>query len=160
MVLFLQEIKLLQVRPPHRYIAEHCPHTGKSGSGIATLILLQVPILKSVKEQFVVYTQLVADKGMLGYVLNIYIPPTCTQTDTAALDQILAILDCIPPAEPTFILGDFIAHLLGMDSFARMFCPCCALPRQQHPGETFSKGRRLWAVLESSDLLVINGCNH
>ena len=87
-------------------------------------------------------------------------PPTCTQTDTAALDQILVILDCIPPVEHTFVLGDFNAHLLGMDSFARTCCPCCDLPRQWHPGETWSRGRRLWAVLQSRNLLVVNGCNH
>ena len=60
-VLCLQETKLLQVRHPYGYAAEHCPRTGKSGGGIATLIPSQVPIVKSVKEQFVVYTQLTAD---------------------------------------------------------------------------------------------------
>ena len=74
-VLCLQETKLLQVRPPHRYIVENCPRTGKNGGGIATLILLQVPIMKSVKEQCIVYTQLAADKGVVLHILNIYIPP-------------------------------------------------------------------------------------
>ena len=49
-MLCLQETKLLKVRPPHGYIVEHCPRTWKSGSSIATLVLSQVPILKSVKE--------------------------------------------------------------------------------------------------------------
>ena len=94
------------------------------------------------------------------HVLNVYIPPTCTQMDATALDQILAILDYIPPAQPTFVLRDFNVHLLGMDSFVHTCCPCCDLPRQQRPGETCSRGRKLWAALESKDLLVINGCNH
>ena len=55
-VLCLQETKLLQVRSPYGHIVEHCPRTGKSGGGIVTLILLHIPILKSIKEQFVVYT--------------------------------------------------------------------------------------------------------
>ena len=60
-VLCLQETKLLQVRPSYGYAVEHCPRTGKSSGGIATLIPSQVPIVKSVKEKFVVYTQLAAD---------------------------------------------------------------------------------------------------
>ena len=60
-MLCLQETKLLQVRLPYGYAVEHCPRPGKSGGGIATLILSQVPMMKSVKEQFVVYTQLAAD---------------------------------------------------------------------------------------------------
>ena len=60
-LLCLQEIKLLQVRPPYWYAVEQCPCPGKSGGSIATLVLLQVPMVKSVKQQFVVYTQLATD---------------------------------------------------------------------------------------------------
>ena len=116
------------------------------------------PCPEIVKEQFIVYIQLAADNCVVLHILSIYIPPTCTQTDTAALDQILIILDCILPDEPIFVLGDLNAHILGVDSFARMCCPCCDLPHQQHPGETFNRGRRLWAALKFRDLLVINGC--
>ena len=56
-------------------------------------------------------------------------------------------------------MADFNMHLLGLDIFGHTRCPCCNLPRQQRPGEACSRGRRLWAALDSRDLLVINGCN-
>ena len=53
-----------------------------------------------------------AKASVVLHVLNIYIPPTSSDPDHVILDQIMLLVDTVPPSEPMYLLGDFNAHVL------------------------------------------------
>ena len=53
-----------------------------------------------------------AEAGVVLHVLNIYIPPTSSDPDHVIWDQIISLVDTVPPSEPMYLLGDFNAYVL------------------------------------------------
>ena len=99
---------------------------------------------------------------MVLHVLNIYIPPTSSDPEHVIWDQIMALVDTVPPTEPLYLLGDFNAHTLGALPSPAGTCPCHGHPL--HTTITGSgvcgRGRRMWALLQLRNLHMLNGCAH
>ena len=107
---------------------EHSPRQGKKGGGLATLVPMCVTILEARHAQYVLYTQVAAEADVVLHVLNTYIPPKISDLDHIIWDQIMSLVDMVPPSEPMYLLGDFKAHVLGALSLPACTCPCYGHP--------------------------------
>ena len=107
---------------------EHCPRQGKKGSGLAMLVHMCITILETWHAQYVLYTQVAAEAGVVLHVLNICISPTSSDPDHVIWDQIMSLVDTAPPSKPMYLLGDFNAHALGALSLPAGTCPCHGHP--------------------------------
>ena len=127
-IVCLQETKIATISPPAGMRVEHNPWQGKKGGGLATLVPTCTTILETRQAQYVFYTQVAVEAGVVLYVLNVYIPPTSSDPDQVIWDQIMSLVDMVPPSEPMYLLGDFNAHVLGALSLPSCTCPCHGHP--------------------------------
>ncbi|MCG8388717.1 MAG: hypothetical protein MJA30_24415, partial [Cytophagales bacterium] len=77
---------------------EHNPRQGKKGGGLATLVPTCATILETRQAQYVPYTQVAAEAGVVLHVLNVHIPPTSSDPDQVIWDQIMSLVDMVPPS--------------------------------------------------------------
>ena len=85
-ILCLQETKIATISPPAGMQMDHCPHQGKKGGGLATLVPTCITILETRHAQYVLYTQVAAEAGDVLHMLNTYIPPTSSGPDHVIWD--------------------------------------------------------------------------
>ena len=160
-VLCLQETKIVTIKAPPGYRVEHSPRVGKRGGGLATILPSCIPTLQVQRQQYVLYTQLVTHGGMVVHLLNIYLPPHSSDADSVMLAQVMDLLDAISPTEPTYLVGDFNAHMVGALAI-QTTCPCHRAPLHVGvvSGSSCGRGRRLWSMLQGRGMHVLNGCQH
>ena len=91
---------------------EHSPRQGKKGGGLATLVPTYIIILETWHAPYVLYIQVAAEAGVVLHVLNIYIPLTSSDPDHVNWDQIMLLVDTVPPSKPMYLLGNFNAYVL------------------------------------------------
>ena len=140
-IVCLQETKITTISPPAGIRVEHNPRQGKKGGGLATLVPTCTTILETWQAQYVLYTQVAAEAGVVLHVLNVYIPPTSSDPDHVIWDQIMSLVDMVPPYEPMYLLGDFNAHVLGALSLPACTCPCHGHPLHAAVARSTSCGR-------------------
>lgn len=72
-----------------------------------------LPILWSTTTDYHVHMQVAAGNNVL-HVLNCYLPPSYPCTDSEAWATVLHQLDSLSITEPIILVGDFNAHLGGL----------------------------------------------
>ena len=72
--------------------------------------------------EYHVYVQIAAGNEVL-HIINCYLPPICPCTDSEAWDAVLYQLDDLPTTEPVILVGNFNAHLGGLQGLADTPCP-------------------------------------
>lgn len=97
---------------------KHSAREGKMGGGIATLHPADTHMLQVFREQLTVYMQLALQGGMVLHVLNVYLPPICSEPNTMVWGLVLTLLDAIPAHEAIILVGDRNAHIAGASGFA------------------------------------------
>ena len=75
------ENRIATISPPAGMRVEHCPHQGKKGGGLATLVPMCITMLEIRHTHYMLYTQVVAEADVMLHVLNTYIPPTSSDPD-------------------------------------------------------------------------------
>ena len=80
-ILCLQETKIATISPPVGMRVEHYPRQGKNGGGFAMLVPTCITILETRHAQYVLYTQVAGEAGVVLHVLNTYIPPISSDLD-------------------------------------------------------------------------------
>ena len=95
----LQETKIPTLIAPTGYTVLHSVWKAWQSGGIATLVPQALAILQSTTLDFFVHVQVAAGCNVV-HILNCYLPPSCSCTDSEAWAAILTHLDSIPTTEP------------------------------------------------------------
>ena len=94
-----------------------------------------------------------------GQALHVvYIPPMCATPKSKIWDEAFSLPVVIPPNKILFLVHNFNAHLLGVEGFPAMHCPCYNESRHQRSHSSCSHRRQMWSVLAMRDLHILNGC--
>ena len=113
MIFCLQETKIPTLTAPTGYTVLHSVCQARQGGGIATLVPQALAILQSTMADFFVHVQVAVGHNVV-HILNCYLPPSCSCTDSEAWATILTHLDSIPTTEPVILVDDLNAHLGGL----------------------------------------------
>ena len=100
------------------------------GGGIAMLVAQSLPILRLTTMDYHVYMLVAAGDSVL-HIINCCLPPSCPCTDSEAWATVLHKLDSQPTTEPVILVGDFNAHLGGLQGLIDTPCPLHGEQRKQ-----------------------------
>ena len=122
LIICLQEPKLASLTAPTGYTVIKCTQHARQGGGIAMLVPQSLHILRSTTTGYHVYVLIVAGNNVL-HVINCYLQPSCPCTYSEAWAIVLHKLDSLPTMEPIILVGDFNAHLGGLQGLTDTPCP-------------------------------------